>query len=171
MHDENFWLGLATLCILNAIEGEATHAGEVETLAFSNFSQALSRGKQNQGSGAYSQYTVDYSKQELSKDEEERAAAGKKLGAVGDVLQKAFKGPQDVEGAFVGQDIFIVQTRPQPWSISVLLKAMPKLNYSKLGSNPFCWYTFMVELIKYSQSVSQRLVPQVHEPGPDLKWA
>lgn len=86
----------------------------METLAFSNFSQALTKGKANQASGAYSQITVDYSKQKLSVDEDARTKAGSKLGAVGSTLQQAFKGAQDVEGAIVGEDIFIVQTRPQP---------------------------------------------------------
>ena len=89
-------------------------AGEVETLAFSNFSQALTRGKRSQRSGSYSHSTIDYSKQKLSTDEAARVEAGQKLGAVGNTLQRAFKGPQDVEGVFVGETVYIVQTRPQP---------------------------------------------------------
>ncbi len=33
---------------------------------------------------------------------------------VGKLLEEEFGGPQDVEGCFVGQDLYIVQTRPQP---------------------------------------------------------
>lgn len=39
---------------------------------------------------------------------------GKKLAKVGALLEDSFGGAQDVEGAFVGKDLYIVQTRPQP---------------------------------------------------------
>ena len=39
---------------------------------------------------------------------------GRQLCQVAVTLEEAFGGPQDVEGAIVGQDVFIVQTRPQP---------------------------------------------------------
>ena len=52
--------------------------------------------------------------QELSRSEERRREVGSSLAAVGAALEKAFKGPQDVEGALVGSDVYIVQTRPQP---------------------------------------------------------
>ncbi len=52
--------------------------------------------------------------QELSRSKEKREEVGKSLAAVGAALEKAFKGPQDIEGALVGTDVYIVQTRPQP---------------------------------------------------------
>ena len=52
--------------------------------------------------------------QDLSRSEDHRKTVGRKLAAVGAALEKAFKGPQDVEGALVGSDVYIVQTRPQP---------------------------------------------------------
>ena len=52
--------------------------------------------------------------QELSRSGQKREEVGKKLAAVGAALEKAFQGPQDVEGALVGSQVFIVQTRPQP---------------------------------------------------------
>ena len=52
--------------------------------------------------------------QELSRSGQKREEIGKRLAAVGAALEKAFKGPQDVEGALVGSQFFIVQTRPQP---------------------------------------------------------
>lgn len=52
--------------------------------------------------------------QELSRSGQKREEVGKRLAAVGAALEKAFKGPQDVEGALVGSQVFIVQTRPQP---------------------------------------------------------
>jgi hypothetical protein len=57
---------------------------------------------------------VDCSVQALSRDQDARAALGRRLGAVAALLEEAFGGPQDVEGCCVGEDIFIVQTRPQP---------------------------------------------------------
>lgn len=39
---------------------------------------------------------------------------GKKLAEVGKQLEVAFGAAQDVEGAFVGETLYIVQTRPQP---------------------------------------------------------
>ena len=39
---------------------------------------------------------------------------GQKLSKVAVALEKQFGAPQDVEGAVVDSDIYIVQTRPQP---------------------------------------------------------
>ena len=39
---------------------------------------------------------------------------GQQLCKVAVELEEAFGAPQDVEGAIVGSDVFIVQTRPQP---------------------------------------------------------
>ena len=39
---------------------------------------------------------------------------GKELAEVGQQLEAAFGAAQDVEGAFVGETLYIVQTRPQP---------------------------------------------------------
>ena len=91
-------------------------AGNVQTLAFANFSKALAKAaKAPEGEApAYGPVHLDYSKQALSTDKDKRAALGKQLAAVGAELEKAFGGAQDVEGAVVGSDIFIVQTRPQP---------------------------------------------------------
>ncbi|KAL4513385.1 hypothetical protein Ndes2437B_g00596 [Nannochloris sp. 'desiccata'] len=57
---------------------------------------------------------VDYSQQELSWSEDVRSALGKRLAAVGRLLESEFDGPQDVEGCVVDGRLFIVQTRPQP---------------------------------------------------------
>lgn len=92
-------------------------AGKVTTLAFANFSQALGKLTGNQAGksgGSYGVTPMDYSKQELSTSAEKRTEVGRKLVAAGVELEQAFKGPQDVEGAFVGGDIYIVQTRAQP---------------------------------------------------------
>lgn len=39
---------------------------------------------------------------------------GQQLCKVAVILEEEFGAPQDVEGAVVGSNIFIVQTRPQP---------------------------------------------------------
>lgn len=39
---------------------------------------------------------------------------GQQLCKVAAALEDAFGAPQDVEGALVGSDVFVVQTRPQP---------------------------------------------------------
>jgi phosphoglucan,water dikinase len=57
---------------------------------------------------------VDYSQQELSWSEDVRSALGKRLAAVGRLLESEFEGAQDVEGCVVDGRLFVVQTRPQP---------------------------------------------------------
>ena len=43
-----------------------------------------------------------------------RATFGRCLAAIGTLLEEKLDGAQDVEGAVVEDDIFIVQARPQP---------------------------------------------------------
>ena len=90
-------------------------AGKADTLAFANFSQALSK-QSGKGTtpGKFRRITLDYSKQEMSRSEEARQEAGQKLVKVGRALEKAFGGAQDIEGGLIGEEIFVVQTRPQP---------------------------------------------------------
>jgi phosphoglucan,water dikinase len=52
--------------------------------------------------------------QALSVDDARRERVGKQLARVGAALEEAFGGPQDVEGALTGDELYIVQTRPQP---------------------------------------------------------
>ncbi|KAL8162946.1 hypothetical protein V2J09_014435 [Rumex salicifolius] len=89
--------------------------GSVETLAFANFSLKLVVGN-NGGvaNGEVARVTVDYSKERLSIDPVFRRQLGLKLCAVGYLLERRFGGPQDVEGCLVDEDVYIVQTRPQP---------------------------------------------------------
>ena len=90
-------------------------AGAVTTLAFANFSAALRTGAGGAGGGfAYAHRTADYSRAALSLDAGARQALGGQLAAVGGALEAAFGGAQDVEGALVGERVYVVQTRPQP---------------------------------------------------------
>jgi hypothetical protein len=41
-------------------------------------------------------------------------ALGARIGAIAALLEAEFGGPQDVEGCLVGDEIYVVQTRPQP---------------------------------------------------------
>ena len=64
---------------------------------------------------ACSLQVMDYSKEKLSLDAAERDRIGSALAKAGASLEEQFGAPQDVEGAFVGQQMYIVQTRPQPF--------------------------------------------------------
>lgn len=58
--------------------------------------------------------TMDYSRHALSRDPETRVSYARRIGAVAGVLERHFGGAQDVEGCFVGDLLYVVQTRPQP---------------------------------------------------------
>lgn len=60
------------------------------------------------------QQTVDYSKHALSNDASVREDIARRLLTVGAALEREFGSAQDVEGCFVGKDLYVVQTRPQP---------------------------------------------------------
>lgn len=106
-------------------------AGEVNVLSFANFSSALhgSQSEKNRKSKAqasdnevgqmYANKTVDYSKNGLSTDFEKLKQIGSSLMKAGVFLEQEFKTPQDVEGAIVGSKIYVVQSRPQNWSVSL----------------------------------------------------
>lgn len=91
-------------------------SGETETLAFANFSTALVAPKSSSSSARFQLFpkTVDYSKQPLSRNKEDRQKLGGQLCEVGVALEDLLGGPQDVEGAMLNDRIFVVQSRPQP---------------------------------------------------------
>ncbi|CAI0453123.1 unnamed protein product [Linum tenue] len=87
----------------------------VKTLAFANFSdEMVVGGASSPADGEVVHLTVDYSKKALTVDSMFRNQIGQRLGAIGWFLEGKFGGPQDVEGCIVGEDVYIVQTRPQP---------------------------------------------------------
>lgn len=86
----------------------------MKTLAFANFSNALGEAPAGSDVGEFSMKCLDYSQQRLSTDESARKSVGSQLVEVGTALERAFRGPQDVEGGIVGNKVYIVQTRPQP---------------------------------------------------------
>lgn len=88
--------------------------GQVQTLAFANFSEELRVLSTGPADGEMARFTVDYSKKPLSIEPKFREQLGQRLCAVGYFLECKFGCPQDVEGCTVGDDIYIVQARPQP---------------------------------------------------------
>ncbi|PKU88114.1 phosphoglucan, water dikinase, chloroplastic [Dendrobium catenatum] len=88
--------------------------GNVCTMAFANFSEELLVLGSGPADGEVARLTVDYSKKPLTVDPIFRRQLGQRLCAIGFFLEQKFGCPQDVEGCVVGNDIFIVQTRPQP---------------------------------------------------------
>lgn len=89
--------------------------GVVKTLAFANFSEQLrvpNVGKVADGSVV--RQVVDYSNQPLSVDPEYREHVGQRLATIGFFLEQHFGLPQDIEGCIIGDNVYIVQARPQP---------------------------------------------------------
>jgi len=84
-------------------------SANVVPLAFANFSQAA---RANDGGGLRRE-TIDYSKVELSRDAGALDKLGRRLSAVGAFVERALGGPQDIEGAVVGDRIVLMQARPQ----------------------------------------------------------
>ncbi|GBG79977.1 hypothetical protein CBR_g30239 [Chara braunii] len=88
--------------------------GQVRTLAFANFSESLVVRGNGKSEGRMVREVADYSGALLSKDSEARTSLGQRLATVGSFLEQMLGGAQDIEGAVVERDIFIVQSRPQP---------------------------------------------------------
>ncbi|XP_042489623.1 phosphoglucan, water dikinase, chloroplastic-like isoform X2 [Macadamia integrifolia] len=88
--------------------------GKVTTRAFANFSEEMLVRSTGPADGEVIRLIVDYSKKPLTIDPIFRQQLGQRLCSVGFFLERKFGCPQDVEGCLVGEDIFIVQTRPQP---------------------------------------------------------
>jgi phosphoglucan, water dikinase len=86
------------------------HSGSATMLAFANFSQA---SLPNPGGGLRRE-TVDYSRVNLSRDASTRQRLGQRLAEVGHFVEEALQKPQDIEGAVVNKQIYLVQARPQP---------------------------------------------------------
>eukprot|EP00250_Pteridium_aquilinum_P016715 c23252_g1_i1 orf=383-3940(-) len=88
--------------------------GSTKILAFANFSEELVVQDDGIADGSMKRMTVDYSKKPLSTDANFREEMGQQLATIGFFLEQKFGAPQDVEGCIVGQNIYIVQARPQP---------------------------------------------------------
>lgn len=101
-------------------------SAEVATQAFANFSKILmphgvtSKGNwipvgNNDDESGLVYKVADYSVQPLSTEAGKRDLIGRQLVEIGTLLEAEFGGEaQDVEGAVVGNHLYIVQSRPQP---------------------------------------------------------
>ncbi|UCG11121.1 MAG: TIM barrel protein [Deltaproteobacteria bacterium] len=85
------------------------NTGELRMLAFANFSKAVWPA----ASGGLTRRTVDYSRVNFSQDKGLRNRLGDRLHAIGRFVEDSLGGAQDIEGAIVGDDIYLVQSRPQ----------------------------------------------------------
>ncbi len=88
--------------------------GSVKMLAFANFSIALSVGPE----GSLVKETVDYSTVGLSREESVRTNLMGRVGKIGMYIEKETGRPQDIEGLVRGDEIYLVQARPQQGDIS-----------------------------------------------------
>ena len=108
-------LGLGETLVSGATRGNPYRlvcdkgSGQARMLAFANFSSGL----RPRADGGLARETIDYSTVPFSRDAELRRKLGRRLSAVGRLIEAAFGAPQDIEGAVVGNDIWLVQARPQ----------------------------------------------------------
>ena len=84
-------------------------SGAVTTLAFANFSDALWPDP----AGGSRREKVDYSRVRLSLEPPARTQLGCRLAALARFVESAFHAPQDIEGVVKGEEIYLVQSRPQ----------------------------------------------------------
>ncbi len=85
------------------------NSGRVSTLAFASFSDALWPDPD----GGCRPKKVDYSQVSLSLEPAVREKIGRRLAAIAQFVETAFHAPQDIEGVVKGEEIYLVQSRPQ----------------------------------------------------------
>ena len=77
-------------------------------LAFADLSKALWPLSQ----GGMEARLVNYAKVDLSTNGNARKSLGRRLAAIGSLVEERFGSPQDIEGGVVKGEIFLVQSRP-----------------------------------------------------------
>jgi len=85
-------------------------SGEPDILSFANFSGA----SRPDPAGGVRRETLDYSQIDPSRQPEALRSLGRRLSAVGSFVEQALGAPQDIEGAVVANQIYLVQARSQP---------------------------------------------------------
>jgi phosphoglucan, water dikinase len=119
-HNENevyaeIVIGLGETLVSGASQGSPyrltcdKRSDAVVTLAFANFSKAVRPNPQ----GGLRRETVDYSRVELSSQSGAREKLGKRLAAIGSLVELELNKPQDIEGVVVRDRVYLVQARPQ----------------------------------------------------------
>ena len=83
-------------------------ADAVRMLGFASFGQAIWPDP----AGGLIRKTVDYTTVTLSTNEGLRNRLGRRLGTIAQFVEDALEGPQDVEGLVLGDQIYLVQSRP-----------------------------------------------------------
>jgi len=86
--------------------------GGGELLACATFGAAL-RPAPGDGEETVLSERLDYSKVPLSADRNVARRLGERLAAIAAFLEDKLGRPQDVEGVCVGEEIYVVQSRPQ----------------------------------------------------------
>jgi len=77
-------------------------------LGFASFGQAIWPDP----AGGLIRKTVDYATVTLSTNEGLRNRLGGRLGTIAQFVEDALEGPQDIEGLVLGDQIYLVQSRP-----------------------------------------------------------
>jgi phosphoglucan,water dikinase len=84
-------------------------SGETRILAFASFSDSF----QPASSGGTARRVVQYSDVRLSRDPAFARSLGGRFDAIARFMEDALRAPQDIEGALIGEDVYILQSRPQ----------------------------------------------------------
>lgn len=84
-------------------------SGSARVLAFANFSHASHPAPER----GLTREVLDYSKVELSRRLGALEEFGSRLVKIGSLIERAFNGPQDIEGAIARGNVYLVQARPQ----------------------------------------------------------
>ena len=90
------------------------NTGKVDVLAYANHATSLRSRATPPNAGQVVVECVDYTRQDLSTSIDARNAIGKKLLEIANTLESELGSAQDVEGGFLGDDVVVVQSRPQP---------------------------------------------------------
>jgi phosphoglucan,water dikinase len=85
------------------------HTEKVRVLAYASFSQSLVPGRPE----SLVKETLDYGTIPLSVDENLLKRTARRLSSIGQRIETAMGGPQDIEGVIQNNKIYLVQTRPQ----------------------------------------------------------
>jgi phosphoglucan, water dikinase len=84
-------------------------SGKSMTISFASFSSKIVPGR----TGGTATDTIDYSAERLSADDDFRDRLCARLGSIGKFIEQSFGRPQDIEGVAAGDDVYLVQSRPQ----------------------------------------------------------
>jgi phosphoglucan,water dikinase len=108
-------VGMGEAVVSGAVPGQpyrlvfGKDGGAARVLAFASFSHALRPGPE----AGLVRETIDYSRVPFSADLRTRRELAARLAALAVRVEQALGGPQDIEGVVAGDEIYLVQARPQ----------------------------------------------------------